>query len=283
MPYIRMNGDRAEIIKREAITQIREQRLPEDHETYTGILNQLDNTIRPRGPGQGSLNNAHGDWYEWMLAVEAWNVAANNPDADLALLLPNIRRFDLSRLYTPRIHDIIADLRHKVQQTGNISFISSNPDFVILDRAVVDRVIPELAPIALFSNDAIDTLDNAYLNFSNQCSFEEIKGYISVKTSLRPDRRLQIPHEGSLMKAVYVHIQTREWIINPNGIRYYAISTAINDTDVEALNTVATHSITTVSSVPQAAVDQLFSVNSPVEARAVFDQVLRPQEVADNL
>lgn len=213
MPYIRMNGDRAEIIKREAITQIREQRLPEDHETYTGILNQLDNTIRPRGPGQGSLNNAHGDWYEWMLAVEAWNVAANNPDADLALLLPNIRRFDLSRLYTPRIHDIIADLRHKVQQTGNISFISSNPDFVILDRAVVDRVIPELAPIALFSNDAIDTLDNAYLNFSNQCSFEEIKGYISVKTSLRPDRRLQIPHEGSLMKAVYVHIQTREWIM----------------------------------------------------------------------
>ncbi|NPD17309.1 Cfr10I/Bse634I family restriction endonuclease [Xinfangfangia sp. D13-10-4-6] len=276
VPYIRMNGGRAEVIKRDAITHIRGQALPADHETYTGILESLDNTIRPRGVGQGALSNAHGDWYEWMLALEAWNTAANNPDADLALLLPNKRRFDLSRLYSPRICGIITDLRNKVLQTGNISFVSSNPDFVILGRSVVDRVIPHLNPINMLSNDAIDTLDNSYLEFADQCSFEEIKGYISVKSSLRPDRRLQIPHEGSLMKAVYVHIQTREWIINPNGIKYYAISTAINDSDIEALNTVATHSITTVSSVPQAAVDQLFAANSPVEARAVFEQILLP-------
>lgn len=274
MPYIRMNGGSVEVIKREAITHIRGQILPQNHETYTDILNHLGSTLRLRGAGQGAQNNARGDWYEWMLAVEAWNTAARNPDADLALLLPNIRRFDLSRLYTHRIQDIIADLRRKVQQTGNISFISSNPDFVILDRDVVNRVMPVLNPIATFSNAAIDALDNAYLAFADQCSFEEIKGYISVKTSLRPDRRLQIPHEGSLMKAVYVHIQTREWIINPNGIKYYAISTAINESDIEALNTVATHSITTVSSVPQAAVDQLFAVNSPTEARAVFEQIL---------
>jgi len=276
VPYIRINGNKTEIMKREAITHIREQALPANNETYTGILEQLDNTIRPRGPSQGALNNAHGDWYEWMLAIEAWNTAANDPNADLALLLPNIKRFDLSRLYTHRIRDIVSDLGRKVQQAGNISLISSNPDFVILDRAVVDRIMPQINPITLFTNNAISTLDNSYQAFSEQCSFEEIKGYISVKTSLRPDRRLQIPHEGSLMKAIYVHIQTREWIINPTGIKYYAISTAINDADIEALNTVATHSITTVSSIPQAAVDELFSVNSPIEARAVFAQVLSP-------
>ncbi|WP_373695840.1 Cfr10I/Bse634I family restriction endonuclease [Brunnivagina elsteri] len=36
-----------------------------------------------------------------------------------------------------------------------------------------------------------------------KCNLKDIIGYASIKTSLRPDRRLQIPHEGSLMKAIY--------------------------------------------------------------------------------
>jgi len=53
------------------------------------------------------------------------------------------------------------------------------------------------------------------------------------------------------MKAIYTHLQTREWIINLKGLKYYAFSTKISDKN--ALKTVATHSITTVSSLPQAA------------------------------
>jgi HEAT repeat protein len=35
------------------------------------------------------------------------------------------------------------------------------------------------------------------------------------------------------MKALYTHLQTRKWIINPAGLKYYAIATKINNADKE--------------------------------------------------
>ncbi|MFB6305931.1 MAG: Cfr10I/Bse634I family restriction endonuclease, partial [Flavobacteriales bacterium] len=113
-----------------------------------------------------------------------------------------------------------------------------------------------------------------YRNLENSCTFEDIKGYISVKISLRPDRRLQIPHEGSLMKALYVHLQTRDWILNPSGLKYYAITTELSKDDRKALETVATHSITTVNQLPEPAVDEVLEVNSLEEAYSVFSTFL---------
>ena len=76
------------------------------------------------------------------------------------------------------------------------------------------------------------------------------------------------------MKAIYTHMQTREWILNPKGLKYYAISTKVGSSDRNALKTVATHSITTVQSIPQAAVDEVFEINSLQQAEAVFAQIL---------
>ncbi|MEZ9785078.1 Cfr10I/Bse634I family restriction endonuclease [Vibrio breoganii] len=41
----------------------------------------------------------------------------------------------------------------------------------------------------------------------------EIVGCFSIKTSLRPDCHLQTAHEGSLTRAVYVHLQIRSWFM----------------------------------------------------------------------
>lgn len=76
------------------------------------------------------------------------------------------------------------------------------------------------------------------------------------------------------MKAIYTHLQTREWIINPKGVKYFAIATKVGNPDRAALKTVATHSITTVHSVPQAAVDEVFQVNSLQQAQEAFSQIL---------
>jgi hypothetical protein len=76
------------------------------------------------------------------------------------------------------------------------------------------------------------------------------------------------------MKAIYTHLQTREWIINPKGLKYYAISTNVGDPDRAALRTVATHSITTVHSIPQAAVDEVFEINSLQQAQRAFADIL---------
>ena len=76
------------------------------------------------------------------------------------------------------------------------------------------------------------------------------------------------------MKATYIHLQTREWVINPRGLKYYAASTEVGDADRNALKTVATHSITNVQSLPQTAVDEVFVINSLIQANQAFDKIL---------
>jgi hypothetical protein len=85
---------------------------------------------------------------------------------------------------------------------------------------------------------------------------------------------LQLSHEGSLMKAMYVHLQTRDWIINTKGLRYYGAATHVSDADRRGLRTVATHSIINVQSVPQAAVDDVFTINSNADTDKVFNLIL---------
>jgi len=158
---------------------------------------------------------------------------------------------------------------------SKVELITSNPDFVIIDTDSFDE-LPAIfsQPITSITPDTLTMIEHAYADFIGTCSFKNIVGYLSVKTSLRPDRRLQIAHEGSLMKALYAHIQTREWIISPKGLKYYAMSMALNNSDKRALKTVATHSILTVNSLPEAAVNEAFMVNSSKTAIKSFKEIM---------
>ncbi len=264
-------------IKRvEAFCILRDKKLLSNDELFSETLNHLDKMIKEGHPKvtQNALNNCHGDWYEWMLACSAWNLRINSNKKAIALLLLNISRFDVVSLYTDNLYNHISDLRQKVKSITNVHLITSNPDFVIIDPDGIelDQSFDHL--ITEFTTDTIQILEESYRYFIGKCLFENIIGYLSIKTSLRPDRRLQIAHEGSLMKATYIHLQTREWIINPRGLKYYAASTEVGDADRNALKTVATHSITNVQSLPQAAVDEVFVINSLIQANQAFDKIL---------
>jgi hypothetical protein len=263
-------------MKREALSQIRNGALPGPTESFKSIFEELDQAILAIEPtiSREARSNAHGDWYEWLLAIEAWNLAAANATLNVPILLPNKMSLDLASLYVPNLSEKIYDLRKKVEDSSTVQLISSNPDFVILKRDLVERTIGPLVPIGNVSEVETDKLSQLYANFSGLCGFEDIVGYLSVKTSFRPDRRLQISHEGSLMKAIYVHLQTREWILNPPGLRYYAMATVVGNPDRASLRTVATHSITTVSSTPEPAVDDVFQVNDRASATAAFTTIL---------
>ena len=277
MPFIRTlaNGD-PQIIKDVAFCTLLNGQLPDDDFLISNLLDQMDAEIKVREPRvkSGALGNSHGDWYEWLLAISAWNTFVRNPAANLAMLLPNITRFDVARLYTDDLFELILDLRAKVLETSQVQLITSNPDFVIVNRDLANQVLGNVNPIIDVTPEALTFLQNLFTNFVGLCGFTQIYGYMSVKTSFRPDRRLQIPHEGSLTKAIYTHLQTRKWIINPPGLKYYAIATSVGAPDRDALKTVATHSITTVSSLPQAAVDDVFEINSLRRAYEVFERIL---------
>lgn len=277
MTFIRtLPTGKSQIIKDHAFVDLLSGTLPGATQSISVLIDNMDTQIKQIDSSitREALSNAHGDWYEWLLAISAWNTFANDPQSNLAILLPNISQFDVAHLYTPELTDLIEDLRTKVQSVAQVQLITSNPDFVIIKREVADQFITNPQPIVQFNTNSISRLNSIYSDFTDSCEFEQILGYVSVKTSFRPDRRLQIAHEGSLMKAIYIHLQTRRWEIYPPGLKYYAMATRVGNPDRNALRTVATHSITTVSSLPQAAVDDVFEVNSLQIADQVFQQIL---------
>jgi hypothetical protein len=263
-------------IKRvEAFCTLRNGQIPMAHETFRGILNSLDSAVRTECSNvtQNALNNCHGNWYEWIVACTAWNFRLANNKKSIALLLPNISSFDVASLYTSDLYEHIDDLRKKVLDTAGVQLITSNPDFVVIcpDGLLLENMFD--TPINEVTDDTIKILKESFRHFIGKCSFNHIVAYLSVKSSFRPDRRLQIPHEGSLMKATYIHLQTREWIINTKGLKYYAAASEVGVADRNALKTVATHSITNVQSLPQAAVDEVFEINSLEQAHAAFSEI----------
>lgn len=207
----------------------------------------------------GAIANSRGRWYEWLVSIQAYNQWCYSDNNIIMVPLPNIRQFDYSSLYVAETYYFIQDLRKKLKNDLDIELITSNPDFVILDARHLDI---EKQPIIDVSEDTFILVDEMYKNFIGKCNFEDILGYTAAKTSFRPDRRLQIVHEGSLTKAMYVHLQTRNWESSPKGIKYFGIALELKDRDIATLKTVATHSITTVLSKPERAVDECYEVHS---------------------
>lgn len=274
--YFANNNGHSQLDKRAAFCGALSGGLMSGDTLFTQFISDLDDLLRRENPKvtTGALSNAHGDWYEWLLAIAGWNHHLENQTKFVPLLLPNVSQFDVSALYVDELKKLIDDLRRKVELASSVNFTTSNPDFVLIDAAEFDLPKVHFETFEKVTLDSLRVLNGAYKDLIGMCDFGAIGGYISVKTSLRPDRRLQLAHEGSLMKALYVHMQTRQWIINPPGLKYYAVSTEVGPADEKALKTVATHSITAVHSAPEAAVDGVFKVNSLNEASALFGQIL---------
>lgn len=225
----------------------------------------------------GAFNKCNGDWYEWLISIRAIEFFLEHQPDTLLISLPNISSFDVMSLYKSNLCEYIFDLRRKLE-LKDVNLITSNPDFCIvrLSEEKKAEYLHKLANISFknLSVGMLEQIDTLYRTFTNYAELDDIAGYLSVKTSLRPDRRLQLAHEGSLMKALYTHLQTRTWTINPKGIKYFGASNKIGVADKEGLKTVATHSITDVKSLPQSAVDELFRINSQNEVDICLSKLL---------
>ncbi|MFA0689270.1 type II site-specific deoxyribonuclease [Vibrio cyclitrophicus ZF205] len=237
--------------------------VPEGEWDYKSSLSQIQEVVlaQDKTIKSGAFSNVRGTWFEWMVSIDSYNHWVENDHNLLLLNLPNIRRFDSASLYLPEIFDFVQDLRTKLENSLDIQMITSNPDYVIIDTSRLGKNFKR-EKFTVVSKSSLEELDSLYSNIINQCELDDIVGYFSLKTSLRPDRRLQIAHEGSLTKAIYVHLQTRSWLMEPRGIKYFGGALAMSDADVRGLKTVATHSITTVMSKPERAVDEVFTINN---------------------
>lgn len=240
--------------------------VPEREWDYKASLSRIQDAViaENREIKSGAFSNVRGAWFEWMVSIDSYNHWVENDHNLLLLNLPNVRRFDSASLYLSGIYDFIKDLRHKLENSLDIQMITSNPDYVLIDTSRLSESFKR-EKVTMISKTSLEALDNHYKSIVNKCELDDIVGYFSLKTSFRPDRRLQIAHEGSLTKAIYVHLQTRSWLMNPRGIKYFGGALAMTEADVRGLKTVATHSITTVMSKPERAVDEAFTISNRAE------------------
>lgn len=220
-----------------------------------------------------ALANTRGQWFEWMVSIDLYNHWLESGQKYLILNLPNIVRFDSASLYVGEIYDFVKDLREKLSCSLDISLITSNPDYVIIDTTRLREKVPQ-TKIQSIDLTTFHFIDEIYKCLVDSCELDDIVGYLSLKTSLRPDRRLQIAHEGSLTKAIYVHLQTRSWLMEPRGIRYFGAAMKLSDADINGLKTVATHSITTVMSKPEKAVDMVFTIKSRTDLYCAVNEMV---------
>ena len=272
------NTDNPSVHKKGAFCHVLD-RIPSG-KTLTETVEHIGDRVQNNYPvSRQALNNCNGDWYEWLLAIKAWNkrIQENDHDFYAALLLPKKNSYEVYNLYVDRIREYVPDLKQKVRRSTDVELISSNPDFAIIDTSrFADSDLPDwfFEPIDPITQKKIDRLKDAYKLFDGKCELDDLRGYIGAKKSTRPDRRLQFSHEGSLMKAIYAHIRTREWIMDPQEISYYAVSGDLSGADRDALSTVATHSITTVDKLPEAAVDEAFIADTHQQVDDAFDVIL---------
>jgi len=217
-------------------------------------------------PSSSAFNNCRGFWFESLASALAHNTTSTRHQHITFLFLPNILQFDFKLLLEEPSYSMLGDLERSLH-ASDVSLITSNPDLMIL------RDIPNSRPNNMIENLSIESLrhlQTKYQELEHGVPWDCICGGVGLKTSMRPDRRLQIVHEGNISKAFFAHLQHRHWR-KDYSFKYFALCASnLSDADKEAFRTAVTHSIVDVNTTPERAVDAAFSVNNIRDLSEIF-------------
>lgn len=243
--------------------------LPDPGDTISDIMGQIEyyivsatQQLRLSAPNQNALSKCRGDWFEILVAVNAWNYRIDNSLDNIILVkLPNIRVLDFRQMFTPSVQVLLNDLDQSLRAVG-ANLTTSNPDILVIRN---DDIPTEFQnPITNLTLENIITVLDAYKKdqILGKCEYQDIIAGIGIKTSLRPDRRLQLVYEANILKSIFFHLRMRAWK-NDSTFKYFALTADhIRDADKEALKTAATHTILYVGAKPERCVDELYTVNT---------------------
>ena len=185
-------------------------------------------------------------------------------------MTPNATRLDIHSLYRNEIQEIVKEIRKNANAKG-VNFVSSNPDFAVIRIPDFEHKYFDLNEIEISD---LDILDNYYQNLLGKVNFKDLTGFLSVKTSFRPDRRLQIAHEGSLIKAMHYYIGKNITCSRDTKLVYQAISTNATKADLKALKTLAPHSISIEGNHLEPAIDNVKRIDCFSSAEIFFKDIL---------
>ncbi len=232
---------------------------------FVTFLECAENLAKSRySPTKQALANARGAWFAWLFQIGCETLLEHQETEFFTLKLPNTTGFPFIRLYNPELRRLISDFESKLDRIASVNLVTSNPDFAVL-RAKPG--FPRLKFPVEITQETLREVDEFYRNFESTLDINELIAFIGLKTSLRPDRRIQLLHEGSLVKALHTHLKTRNWDIDAKPLKYFGVSLEVSDADIEGLRSVATHSIVSASLIPERAVDAIVNVQTLEDLR----------------
>lgn len=225
-------------------------------------------------PGQGAFNNARGDWLELILSAYFWNSIIDRNEDVLVVRLPNVTKMSFIELFDDESQKLIKLGLMQTLSKNGARLDMSNPDIigVRVDRSKLPSVFHKKLKKLGVAEAAL--LFGSYKNLLGKCSYNGILFGLSIKTSLRGDRRYQIVHEGSIVKAFIAHLQTRYWDTSFETKFYGAVTDNVSEQDHEIFKTAATHSIVNVFSPSVKAVDKVYHIPTTDDAEKMITAIL---------
>ena len=220
----------------------------------------------------GGMNNARGDWFEYVLKIIFWNATMEH-DAGKAVIvkLPDTGQLQFRDLYEPTAKTYLDELFQSLNDRG-MDMQMSNPDFICVTDVAAESEPPP-KPINA-SEQSMRMLDTAYEKLIGKCRADAIPFVITVKTSIRPDRRYQIVHEANVVKSLVAHLGGRFWKRDLYTAFYAMIASRVSPADRNALRNPATHTLVQVNWTPVPLVDEVYQISSVDNVQEIVRELL---------
>ncbi len=269
--------------------------LPLPTDTFNSIIDGLQAETRglfslkvpntPQPPSTNSFSNCNGRWAEYVFAAAAWNklVEINlvNQQAQTDITYIFVKLPDYKDPSTKWTNILCNNLKNEistfdrdssdpvVRAAGHRLFTlyASNPDAVILkytstELTSLNLSLPPTSGLSDLSLDNQTKLDRIFREIAGTVTpSKNIVAFLSMKNSLRPDRRYQFVREGDNIKAHLMYLKNRRSdTITSFTNKYYAVSLKQpSDADKTITDIASTACVATGLVDPIWSVDKLFA------------------------
>jgi hypothetical protein len=177
--------------------------------TFLDIVDRIEREVVEKSTQlitQGSLNNCRGTWYELALIMEAHrSILQSTKNLYLVKMgsETSIKFWEIYQKESRQKYDRLVDIFKKREEP--IFIRCSTPDFVMISRDIIRD--SSNSNILQNSSPPLSEINKLYKVIKNKCLPHQVKGFISLKTSNRPDRRYQILLEANVTKFAsrYIH------------------------------------------------------------------------------
>jgi hypothetical protein len=224
------------------------------------------------GKLDGGLRNSRGEWLEYVLKIVFWNIAVEfNEGKTVIVKLPNATQLRFRDLYESRAKGYLEELFVSLGNRG-MDMQMSNPDFLCVTNLADDIDLPSKQVVV--SEESLKALDTAYQKLQGRCAADSVPFVLTVKTSVRPDRRYQIVHEANVVKSLVAHLAGRFWQQDLYTAFYAMVASNVSAADRNALRNPATHTLVQVNWTPVPLVDEVYQIDTVQGVKDIIKKLL---------